>query len=187
MKNKRDLLLQTATQLFSQGGYNAVGIDRIIAEAGVAKMTMYKHFPSKNALILEMLNARDESFMQSLTQYIDQQSSFFEKMKALFSWHHEWFNDKDFHGCLFINASAEFHQPDNDIYKRSSQHKQRLIHYIENLLTEIYAHQQAKKLAIQIEILLDGAIIAAHVIGHLNSAMEAWDIAQCLIDFKQEN
>ena len=55
MKEKRQILIDTATRLFSQDGYHAVGIDRILAEAGVAKMTLYKYFPSKKELVVEVL------------------------------------------------------------------------------------------------------------------------------------
>lgn len=179
MQNKRELLIGKATELFSQGGYNAIGIDRIIAEANVAKMTMYKHFPSKNALILAVLSERDKEFMQSLMSYVEQFSSFSEKLKALFVWHHTWFKREDFHGCMFINASAEFHNPSDAIHQLSAQHKQHIIDYIQYLLKDASC-RQAKKLAVQITMLLDGAIVAAHVMGNLNSAMEAWEIAQCI-------
>ena len=61
-KSRRDDLVETALKLFYSGGFNATGIDRILAESGVAKMTLYKHFRSKDELILAVLHRRDEQF-----------------------------------------------------------------------------------------------------------------------------
>ena len=69
MVDKREVLVQTAMKLFAQGGYTGVGIDRIIAEAGIAKMTLYKYFPSKQDLIMEVLTQRDLFFRTSLMNY----------------------------------------------------------------------------------------------------------------------
>lgn len=181
MQSKRDLLVRKSMELFAQGGYNAVGIDRIIAEAGVAKMTMYKYFPSKNDLIVEVLNVRDQKFRRSLMDHVDQSGTSHEKIKAVFVWHDKWFKRKDFHGCMFINASAEFHDRKDDVHKLSALHKQQITAYIETLLGDVYPGQ-AKKLAMQITMLLDGAIVMAHVTGNLNAAMNAWEVAQRLMD-----
>lgn len=181
MQSKRELLVRKAMELFAQGGYNAVGIDRIIAEAGVAKMTMYKYFPSKNDLIVEVLNERDKTFRLSLMDYVNQSGTSHEKIKAVFVWHDKWFKRKDFNGCMFINASAEFHDRKDDIHKLSAHHKQQITAYIEALLEDVYPGQ-ANKLAMQITMLLDGAIVAAHVTGNLNAAMDAWEVAQRLMD-----
>ena len=73
MVDKREVLVQTAMRLFAQGGYTGIGIDRIIAEAGIAKMTLYKYFPSKQDLIMEVLTQRDIFFRTSLMNYVNQQ------------------------------------------------------------------------------------------------------------------
>ena len=62
MRSRRDDLIETALKLFYTGGFNATGIDKILAESGVAKMTLYKHFGSKDELILAVLKRRDEQF-----------------------------------------------------------------------------------------------------------------------------
>ena len=66
--NKRDQLLNTAENLFYREGYHATGIDRILAESGVAKMTLYKHFKSKDELILAVLDARHELMLTRLRE-----------------------------------------------------------------------------------------------------------------------
>ena len=86
-------LVDTATRLFAQYGYTAVGIDRIIAEAGVAKMTLYKHFASKQDLIVAVLKQRAQQFMQSLQTYVLQYTELDLQIKAIFDWHQQWFQD----------------------------------------------------------------------------------------------
>ena len=181
MQDKRAVLVTTATELFAQGGYTAVGIDRIIAEAGIAKMTLYKYFKSKSDLILEVLTQRDLFFRTSLMAYVDQQQGAPEKIRALFVWHEQWFRRKDFNGCMFINAAAEFHDRKNPVHKISALHKQLIIDYIASLLAETQG-ARAPRLAAQIGMLLDGAIDAAHIAGNPDAAMQAWEVAQGLLD-----
>lgn len=180
MLSKQEQLVNKAMELFAQGGFNAVGIDKIIAAAGIAKMTMYKYFPSKNDLIVEVLRERDRTFRLSLITYVDLYHAFPEKIKAVFVWHDTWFKREDFHGCMFINASAEFHDCNDDIHKISADHKHLIAAYIESLLVNI-SPPKAKKLAMQIMMLLDGAIVAAHVTGNPNAAIDAWEAAQTLL------
>lgn len=180
ISEKKRILVEKATELFAEGGYTAVGIDRIIAESGVAKMTMYKYFPSKNSLILEVLKERDSAFRSSLMAYVEQYDTLIDRIKAVFRWHDIWFNDKKFFGCMFINASAEFHDHKDEIHKIAAEHKQLIITYLETLLLEEYP-LSAKKLAIQINILIDGAIVSAHVAENQNAAIDALEAAESLL------
>lgn len=180
ISEKKRILVEKATELFAEGGYTAVGIDRIIAESGVAKMTMYKYFPSKNSLILEVLKERDSAFRSSLMAYVEQHDTVSEKIKAVFTWHNTWFNEKSFFGCMFINASAEFHDHKDEIHKIAAEHKKLIITYLETLLLEEYP-VSARKLAIQINILIDGAIVAAHVAENQDAAKDALEAAESLL------
>jgi AcrR family transcriptional regulator len=180
MMDKRELLVSTAMALFAEGGYTAVGIDRILAEAGVAKMTLYKHFPSKSDLIMEVLTKRDDNFRSSLMVAADAKKTTQAKIQALFIWHDEWFNREEFNGCMFNNAAAEFHEHDSPIHQIAARHKQRIVDYIESILKNDYG-SRSHKLARQINLLLDGAIDAAHVIGDKQAASNAWDVAKVLL------
>ncbi|MNR82281.1 HTH-type transcriptional regulator YjdC [compost metagenome] len=184
MVDKREVLVQTAMRLFAQGGYTGVGIDRILAEAGVAKMTLYKYFPSKQDLIMEVLTQRDIFFRTSLMNYVNQQESLEQKILALFTWHEQWFKRKDFNGCMFINAAAEFHDRKDPVHQISALHKQLIIDYIESLLLPTHG-KRAARLASQINILLDGAIDAAHLCSNPDAAMQAWEAAQYLVERPQ--
>src|SRR5215475_206873 len=108
----RQRILGAADRLFYQNGIRAVGIDRIIAEAGVAKMTLYAHFPSKDDLILAVLRYREEcvlGFFRSAIEKHEKRKQ--DRLRAFFSALKEWFESPGFRGCAFINAALALADP----------------------------------------------------------------------------
>ena len=90
---RKEHLIQTAVELFRRRGYHATGIDRIIAEAGVAKMTLYKHFRSKDDLIVAALRRWDEDSRRWLIRAIEERADEpYERLLALFDVLDEWFD-----------------------------------------------------------------------------------------------
>ena len=134
MENKRKAILDTATELFSANGYHAVGIDRIIADAGVAKMTMYRHFPSKNCLVVEVLKVQarvSSEFLSECVAGIDNPEA---QLKAVFRWHDRWFHTPSFHGCMFAHAASEFNDKTNEIHQVSAAQKQQFAAFVRDVL-----------------------------------------------------
>lgn len=181
MSDKRQLVLETALTLFRVHGYHAVGIDRVLAESGVAKMTMYKYFPSKNALIEAVLNERDLRFRCSLLEFVNEVDNPKEKFRALFLWHHYWFKEDSFHGCMFINAVAEFPEIESSIRQASINHKALIQDFIGSILKQVLAAEISQRLSAQFAQLLDGATIAAQVAGDRMAAFLAWRSAVGLL------
>ncbi len=108
----RDRLLAAADRLFYRDGLRASGIDTIIAEAGVAKMTLYSHFKSKDELIAEYLRqrgARTREWLAATTARRAAESG--DWVAALFAALKEWFAAPDYRGCAFINAASELSDP----------------------------------------------------------------------------
>jgi AcrR family transcriptional regulator len=103
----RDRILDTAKRLFYRDGFRATGIDRIIAESGVAKMSLYRHFASKDDLIAAFLDWRHEHWMSWFTAALDTRLARGEGLAAVADVLGEWFGQDDFRGCAFINAVAE--------------------------------------------------------------------------------
>jgi AcrR family transcriptional regulator len=153
----RDRILSTALRLFYSDGIRATGIDRIIAESGVAKMSFYRHFPSKNDLIRAFLDARHEIWMEKFRAAVERRFAQ-DGLKAIAHALAEWFAEPDFRGCAFINtvaeSGAEFTQP--------IEHKQGL---------EVYARELAERLSLpapdriaaKAMILIEGAIVRAQM------------------------
>jgi AcrR family transcriptional regulator len=105
----RERILDTAYELFSHNGIRAVGIDRIVAESGVAKMSLYHHFPSKDDLVLAFLELRMERWTRGwLEAEIERRAETpRERLLAVFDVFDEWFHESDFEGCSFILTLME--------------------------------------------------------------------------------
>ena len=107
----RERIVSTAHDLFARYGLKAIGIDRIIAEAGVAKTTLYRHFRSKEELVLAVLQRREEIWLERwLLPAIAARGDTPEaQLLAIFDAFDEWFRRPDYEGCLFTKALFEAH------------------------------------------------------------------------------
>jgi AcrR family transcriptional regulator len=162
---KRDLLLDTAARLFYRDGYHAVGIDTILAEAGLAKMTLYHHFASKEELILAALERRGQEITNGITAAVESAGSAPKKrLLAVFDWYERWFKSKDFNGCAFIRAAGEYPELASPVHQLVARRKQAARGMLEILLTDLRV-ASPKSLAGQIQLLLEGAIVSAHTSG----------------------
>jgi AcrR family transcriptional regulator len=179
---RRDHLVDTALNLFSHYGFHATGIDRILAEAGVAKMTLYRHFKSKDELILAALCLRDELYRKWFMGEIERlAASPQDRLLALFNALEIWFKSNEFTGCCFNNAVAEFGDKNHPIHTAAAEHKRSVRDYIVNL-TEAADATDPKVLADQLMMLMEGAIVSARVTGNAASARQAQSAAKVLIE-----
>src|SRR5258708_34708744 len=102
---RREELVDRALELFYRHGFHATGIDRILAEAGVAKMTLYKHFKSKDELILAALTRRDEKFRTWFMREVERRGRTpRERLLVVFDILAAWVQSRQFRGCMFVNA-----------------------------------------------------------------------------------
>jgi AcrR family transcriptional regulator len=178
---KRDQLLETAWRLFYRDGYHATGIDRILADAGVAKMTLYKHFRSKEELILAVLKKRSDQFSESFSRFLDAKKRAPERqLLAVFDWLLVWVNSKDFRGCVFQKAMAEFQDMHDPIHQAALAHKVAFHGEIRRLVLEA-ALANPKALADQLALLVEGAIVSSHASGSPMPAVQAREAARTLI------
>ncbi|MDR2365520.1 MAG: TetR/AcrR family transcriptional regulator [Zoogloeaceae bacterium] len=178
---KRQDILETALRLFQTNGYQAVGINCVIEESGVAKMTMYKYFASKDALIEAVLQERDTRFRQALEQFVARFPDPPQRLRAVFLWHHRWFCEPTFHGCMFINAAVEFPDPGHPARQVALTHKTWLKTYVGALLAALLTTKVAERLALQCARLLDGATVAAQLSGDPAAAFLAWNAVVSLL------
>lgn len=104
----RERILSTAYELFSRRGIRAVGVDEVIAKSAVAKATLYKHFPSKDALVLAFLARREQDWTLDLVEARSRRDSPEESLLAIFEVFDAWFRGpEEFEGCSFINVLLE--------------------------------------------------------------------------------
>lgn len=111
-QSKREIILDTATQLFIQESYIGVGIDRIIAESEIAKATFYKHFPSKEELVFACLKELKLDIETELEEHISELTTPLEKLEQLYLWYINWVNQNSARGCPFHKARIEI----DDLY-----------------------------------------------------------------------
>ena len=174
-------LIETALVLFYQNGFHATGIDKVLAEAGVSKMTLYNHFGSKEELIIAVLRLRDIKFRDWFSEIVEKKSGGSQdRLLATFDALHEWINSPSFYGCMFINASAEFSKPDDPIHLAAAEHKELLLAYIVSLAKDAGA-PDPERLGSQIFLLNEGAIVTAHVSGNKDAALEAKAAARTIL------
>jgi len=155
----RERILLTAHALFYRDGIRATGIDRIIAEAGVSKLTFYRQFPSKSGLILEFLDYRHRRWMAWFTEALQRHGAARGKgLAALVPTLREWFTSADYRGCAFINSVGELGPLLPEVLAISRSHKREMADTIASLLP---ASRQREQDAQAIALLVDGAIVRA--------------------------
>ena len=180
--SRKEHLIATALRLFERDGYHATGIDRILAEAGVAKMTLYNHFRSKNELILAALRARDSEFRNDVMRELAARSDDpAERLVLVFDVLAEWFEEPGFSGCMFINAAAEFADPEDPIHAAAAEHKRLFTAYLREQ-AEAAGAADPGGLAAQLALLMDGAITTAHVSSSGAAALDARAVAKLVVD-----
>jgi AcrR family transcriptional regulator len=160
--NARERILSAAYDLFSHNGIRAVGIDAVIERAGVARMTLYRHFKSKDELVLAFLERREELWTKAWLQgEVEKRASDpGERLLAIFDVFDEWFRTDDFEGCSFINVLLESTDTASPINQASSAYLARIRDFLERLATEA-GIEDAEGFARKWHILMKGSIVAA--------------------------
>src|SRR4051794_17210563 len=123
----RERLVAAAVELFYDHGFAAVGIDRVIAAAGVTKTTFYKHFEGKDDLMVAAVRRRDEWESQAWRRAVRQIAGDDPagQLLAMLDVMDLWFNAPDFRGCMFMNTAAEFPNPHDPVHQAAAAHRRR--------------------------------------------------------------
>lgn len=158
-RSAADRILLTAHDLFYRDGIRATGIDRIIAEAGVTKVTFYRHYPAKSDLILAFLGYRHARWMTWFDEALERHGSTRGKgIAALVPALREWLTDPSYRGCAFINSVGELGHAQPAIVEIAREHKRAMVTVIATLLP---AGPRRSRDAEAIGLAVDGAIVTA--------------------------
>jgi AcrR family transcriptional regulator len=177
----RERILDAAYDLFSRHGIHAVGIDRVIAQADVAKATLYHHFPSKEALVVAFLERREQRWTREWLEAEADRLAAKPQQRALavFDALDAWFRRPDYEGCSFINTLLEIRDRDSTVHKETVRH----LAVIREILAR-YAEQagasRPEEIGGQLQILLMGSIVSANR-GELDAARRARPLAAALL------
>jgi AcrR family transcriptional regulator len=178
----RERILCAAYDLFSRRGIRAVGTEEVIERAGVAKATLYRHFATKNDLVLAVLDRREELWTRGLidAQSLERGTTPEEQLLAIFDVMHDWFQSRDgFEGCSFINVLIEL-GADHPAGRASIAHIDRVRDIVRQRaiaagLTDV------EEFASSWHLLMKGAIILAAT-GEADAAMRAQKMARSLME-----
>lgn len=154
----RERVLATAHDLFYRDGVRATGIDRVIAEARVTKVTFYRHFPSKNELVLAYLGVRHERWMHWFRAALQRHRAASQGAAALVPVLGEWMRSPDYRGCAFLNSVSELAADLPAVLDAAQRHKREMEAVVETLLP---ATAGRSRRAQALCIALDGAIVHA--------------------------
>lgn len=181
--SKRETIITTAMTLFNQKSYTSIGIDKIIAESNVAKMTFYKHFSSKEILIKECLQRRILEVQASLLDKVNSVNNPLNKLKSVFNWYIDWINTEDFNGCLFKKATIEVLQMYPSVKVQVNKYR----NWIYNVVFEIFSDleiEDPKVLSSLFLNIIDGLIIDATINKPEINSEETWSYINKLIELE---
>jgi AcrR family transcriptional regulator len=178
----RERILDTAYRLFARRGIRAVGIDEVVKEADVAKATLYRHFPSKDALTLAFLERRAELWTRGWVEAecLRRGSTPEERLLAVFDIFDEWFRLDDFEGCSFINVLLEFNDLEHPVARASALHLADIRSVLTRFATEAGV-RDVDGFVRAWHILMKGSIVAAGE-GDREAAQRAKAVARLVLD-----
>ena len=180
-QDARERILDSSYELFSQRGVRDVGVDELIEHAGIAKATLYRHFPSKDDLVFAFLERREELWTRGLVEAgaKSRGSTPKEQLLAIFDVFDEWFRREDFEACSFISVMLEM-GPDHPVGRASARHLENVRSVVRDL-AEGAGLRDPASFAHSWHILMKGSIVAAAE-GDVDAAKRARSMASLLID-----
>ncbi|HEX9197917.1 MAG TPA: TetR/AcrR family transcriptional regulator [Acidobacteriaceae bacterium] len=177
----RERIDQTAYELFSRHGIRAVGVDTICARSGVAKMTLYRHYPSKDDLALAFLRRREELWTRSwLQQEVERRAHKpAERLLAVFDVFDKWFRRSDFEGCSFIKVLLEHGDRGHPVRKAAEAHIETIRAFLTGLAADAGV-RDADAFARRLQMVMMGSIVAAYA-GDRDAAQRAKEVGLLLL------
>lgn len=182
VQRARDRVVSAAYDQFSRSGTRAVGVDAVIAGAGIAKMTLYRNFASKDDLIIAFLQRREEVWTLDWlrAEVLERAMTPTDRLLAVFDVFGEWFGRADFEGCSFITVLLEHPSADSRVHGAAVQHLENIRAFIREL-AEAAGVSDSDAFARQWHILMKGAIISAQE-GDAGAAAQAKELGALLLD-----
>jgi AcrR family transcriptional regulator len=169
-------VVDAADRLFNELGIRTVGMDQIRDASGVSLKRLYRLFPSKEALVEEVLRRRDEAFLAQLNAAAAAAATPRDAILGFFDVLHEWFSEPSYRGCPFLNAFAELGPTSQPISGAARAQKRRLQRHLEGLV------DGPPELAGQLLVLANGAMATSAVLGSADPALHARSAAAALLD-----
>lgn len=173
--NIKELIIDTASELFYERGYNLVGINEIIEKSGIAKATLYNHFKSKEDLCIAYLDKRDSDFLKDIEAYCSEKPKGNKRLIAILEFLRSFYGNKKFNGCWCLRTIAEVPKDNVRIRTKVKSNKNIFLDFILKLVAENKSDLTKKKkiqLARRIYLLYESAVGESHL------QSESWPIEE---------
>jgi AcrR family transcriptional regulator len=177
----KEKLFRTASRLFFRHGYRAVGVDTIAAESGIGKMTLYRHYPSKDDLMSAYLEDSNRTFWAHFEISIRDARSPRERLLAFFQSLQDYVSSRTCYGCPFLNVATEYPEADYPGHQVALDHK-KSVRLRFRQLAQAAGARNPEALADQLFLLMDGAYMARRMFGTKNPAAHLSEAARTLIE-----
>ncbi|TXS48991.1 TetR/AcrR family transcriptional regulator [Streptomyces sp. OR43] len=172
----RETLLEAAEALFYERGIQAVGMDAVRTASGLPLKRIYGFFPSKEDLVVAVLQRRDHRWRGDLTAHVEQVQDPRERVLAVFDWLAEWFSEPGFRGCAWVNAYGELGPSSEAVLNEVRSHKRAFRAQVTAWVDATGVH-----VADQVFLLAEGAVVTAGISGDPAPARHARAAAATLL------
>jgi AcrR family transcriptional regulator len=178
----RQRLIDAAAARFYRDGFRGVGLDQILADVGISKTAFYKHFESKDDLMLAVLEHKNQGLQVLLRDTCASRTgrSAGDQLRALFDVVQQFTDSEDFHGCFFVNVAMEFPLPHEPAHRAAAEHKQAIEAVVRELAEQAGAADPGA-LAQDLCLVMEGAYITRQVTGNPQAAAIARRVAESVI------
>lgn len=178
-EERRERIVDAADRLFYSRGIGQVGMDAVRDESGVSLKAIYREFPSKEDLVLAVLERRHQMWVAGVEGAVDRAGNPRERLLAVYDFLAGWFSEKDFRGCGFINAWGELGAASSRVAEAVRTHKRSFQDQVDRLVAEAGG---PPSLGPQLAILAEGAQTTAAIARSPDAAAAAREAARTLID-----
>ncbi|MEU1628420.1 TetR/AcrR family transcriptional regulator [Streptomyces sp. NPDC020096] len=178
-ENRRHVLA-VASRLYYQRGIRAVGMDLVVKESGVGNATVYRQFPTKDALASAYTQDRADAWFARMRKAADQVDDPREKLLSIFTTVIEETRLPTFRGCPMLNTHTEFPDPQHPANHVAVTHEQRVRHWMRDLAADACA-PDPEQLADDLLLVLNGVYVTATVLGPQGPAQRTGELARRLI------
>lgn len=166
MSTTRQKLTEAAVRRFYRDGFNNVGLDQVLADVGISKTAFYKHFSSKEDLVLAALALQNEWLQVTFRKWIDEfgGDSPLRRLRAVFDVVQRLIDDAEFQGCIFVNVAIEFPLPHDPAHQAAARHKEAMTDLVAELALQAGA-PDPRALARDLCLVMEGAYVTRQVTG----------------------
>jgi len=177
----RERIVGAASSALYRHGINATNVDALASAAGVTKVTLYRHYRSKDALLVDGLRRRHRERHETLTDLLaDESVAPRERLLCVFDWLGDWFAEEPFRGCAFVQALVEVGRDSDGVRLIAAEHKRAFAAALGGAAERAGAAKPTE-LAAQLQLLVEGATVVAYATGRLEAALDARAAAETLL------